>query len=330
MKPHHLHQLPAGLKDYLFEEAQRRRDVEHAITAALRQQGYREIITPTFEHWEVFAAAGRNGWQDKIYRFLDREGNLVALRSDFTAQVARLVAHKHAALTLPLRLFYSGKVFRFEELHAGRSRECWQVGFELLGETGLQGDVEAVALAAQALRALQLGAFQINLGTIGYFNGIVLEARLTPEQLNEIKRLLSHKDADTLSEFLLQIAPPSAVRQALTGLMQWHGRRDILEQARAAAPNAQAGAAADHLTEVYDRLEALGLSEHVVIDLSEVQGMGYYSGIMIKAYVPGLGYEVGSGGRYDHLLSQFGYDCPAVGFSFDVDRLVEAMTRPAG
>ncbi len=329
MKPYHLHHLPAGLKDYLFEEAQRRRHVEQKIAASLRQHGYREIITPTFEHWEVFATAGRNGWQDKIYRFVDREGNLVALRSDFTAQVARLVAHKHDALSFPLRLFYSGKVFRFEELHAGRSRECWQVGFELLGETGLQGDVETAALTAQALRGLQLGEFQINLGTIGYFNSVVREAQLTPVQLGEIKRLLSHKDVDTLSEFLQQLAPPSAVQQALIGLMQWHGRRDILEQARAAAPNDQAIAAVEHLTQLYDRLQALGLSDHVVIDLSEVQGMGYYSGIMIKAYVPGLGYEVGSGGRYDHLLSQFGYDCPAVGFSFDVDRLVEAITRPS-
>ncbi|MDZ7266280.1 MAG: ATP phosphoribosyltransferase regulatory subunit [candidate division KSB1 bacterium] len=325
MMPYHLRQLPAGLKDYLFEEAQRRRSVEHEITAALRQHGYREIITPTFEHWEVFATAGRNGWQEKIYRFLDREGNLVALRSDFTAQVARLVAQKHAALSFPLRLFYSGKVFRFEELHAGRSRECWQVGFELLGDTGLPGDVEAVALVAQALRALQLGAFQINLGTIGYFNGVVREARLTPAQLGEIKRLLSHKDADTLAGFLQQVAPPPAVQEALTGLMQWHGGREILEQAGTAAPNAETAAALDHLRRVYNHLEAMNWSQHVVIDLSEVQGMHYYSGIMIKAYVPGLGYEVGSGGRYDQLLSQFGHDCPAVGFSFDVDRLVEAI-----
>lgn len=329
MRLNHLRQLPAGIKDYLFDEAQARRSVEREITATLRQHGYREIITPTFEHWDVFAAAGKNGLQDKIYRFLDREGNLVALRSDFTAQVARIVATKHAALTFPLRLSYSGKVFRFEELHAGRSRESWQVGFELLGEPGIEAEVEALTLIVRILRALQLRAFQINLGTMAYFDSLINQAGLDDKQLEEIKRLLGHKDVDTLHDFLQKTNLPADTITALTHLVDLHGGRKTLAQAATSAPNAQAATAIQHLNQIYDRLENAGLAENLVIDLGEVQGMGYYSGVMIKAYVHGLGYDAGSGGRYDHLVSQFGFDCPAVGFSFDVDRLVEAVSQTA-
>lgn len=329
MRLNHLRQLPAGIKDYLFDEAQARRSVEREITATLRQHGYREIITPTFEHWDVFAAAGKNGLQDKIYRFLDREGNLVALRSDFTAQVARIVATKHAALTFPLRLAYSGKIFRFEELHAGRSRESWQVGFELLGEPGIAGEVEALTLIIRILRGLQLRGFQINLGTMAYFDSLINQSGLDDEQLEEIKRLLGHKDVDTLHEYLQHTSLPPAAITALTNLIDLHGGRDTLARAAASAPNAQAAVAIQHLNQIYDRLQETGLAESIVIDLSEVHGMGYYSGVMIKVYVHGLGYEAGSGGRYDHLVSQFGFDCPAVGFSFDVDRLVEAVSQAA-
>jgi ATP phosphoribosyltransferase regulatory subunit len=325
MKRNRIRQLPAGIKDYLFDEAQRRRSVESHIIRVLRQYDYREIITPTFEYFDVFSTAGRNGFVDKIYRFLDRDGNLVALRSDFTAQVARIVASKNSALEFPVRLYYSGKIFRFEELHAGRSRESWQVGFELIGDTGAEGEVEVLEMVVNMLRSLAVTGFQINLGTIEYFNGIVEHADLRGDQLDEIKYLIDHKDADTLSRLLEGSGLPGPTRAALLGMVSLHGQRQVLDRAEKLATNSRSRHAVAELTAVYDRLTSSDLAGNVVIDLSDVEGMGYYSGLMIKAYVQGVGYEVGSGGRYDNLLDQFGFDCPAVGFSFDVDRLVEGV-----
>jgi len=326
MKANRLRQLPAGVKDYLFDEARRRRAVERQIVETLGQSGYREIITPTVEYLEVFATAGRNGLNEKIYRFLDRDGNLIALRSDFTAQVARIVASKSPALEFPLRLLYSGKIFRFEELHAGRSRETWQVGFELLGNTGIEGEVEVLKCVLRALQSLHPSAFQITLGTIEFFNGIVEEAGLQGEQLAEIKHLIGHKDVDTLVHTLERTHVATAVQSALRHLVELHGNEETLSRALALATNLRSQQAVENLKTLHQRLREQHLDENVTIDLSEVHGMGYYSGIMIKAYVRGVGYEVGSGGRYDNLLSQFGFDCPAVGFSFDVDRLVEGVS----
>ncbi len=325
MKANRLRQLPAGIKDYLFEEAQRRRWVEKRILEVLKGAGYREVITPTFEYFDVFSTAGRNGFVDKIYRFLDRDGNLVALRSDFTAQVARIVASKHAALTFPVRLRYSGKIFRFEELHAGRSRESWQVGYELLGAAGVAGDAEVVEILVKVLRSLELGGFQINLGTIDYFHGIVEHASLSGEQLSEIKYLIQRKDTDTLAHLLEGSSLPAICQAALQGITSLHGRREVLDRAAELATNPRSRQAIAGLEAVYDRLESSGLAGNVVVDLSDVEGMEYYSGLMIKAYAQGVGCEVGSGGRYDNLLARFGFDCTAVGFSFDVDRLVEGL-----
>lgn len=324
MKSNRLRQIPAGIKDYLFEEARRRRSVECSINKVLQGYEYKEIITPTFEYFDVFSAAGRNGFVDKIYRFLDRDGNLVALRSDFTAQVARIVASKQPALDFPVRLCYSGKVYRFEELHAGRNRESWQVGFELVGETAVEGDLQVLEIIVNILRSLNISGFQINLGTIEYFNGTIEHAGLEGESLQEIKYLIDHKDVDTLGHVLEASRLPAATKAALQELVSLHGKRDALERAQNLATNRRSQEAIKGLASVYDRLLESKLAENVVIDLSDVEGMEYYSGLMIKAYAPGVGYEVGSGGRYDQLLARFGFDCPAVGFSFDVDRLVEA------
>lgn len=328
MQSNRLYQLPAGIKDYLFEEAHRRRLIEKGIIDVLRRFGYREVITPTFEYLDVFLTAGRNSFVDKIYRFLDRDGNLVALRSDFTAQVARIVASKQAALRFPVRLWYSGKVFRFEELHAGRSRESWQVGFELIGEPGDSADAETVKVVVRVLQELGAEEYQINLGTIEYFNGIVEYAGLQGGLLEEVKYLIDHKDVDTLAYVLRGSQLPDSTRQALENLILLHGDHDALQEAVSLATNPRSVQAISNLTSVYDVLSQEGLADRIVIDLSDVEGMEYYSGLMIKAYVRGVGFEVGSGGRYDQLLSRFGKAAPAVGFSFNVDHLVDGLLTP--
>ena len=327
MNPNRLRQLPAGIKDYLFEEAEHRRSVENRIRETFALVNYSEIITPTLEYLNVFRAAGRNGSHKKIYRFLDRDGNLMALRSDFTAQIARIIASKSAAIDFPARVFYSGKIFRFEELHAGLNREPWQAGFELLGETDIDGDIEALQNVIQVLRALDLNEFQVNIGTIEFFNGIVGEAGLQDQQLEEIKYLIGNQDADGLAHTLKKMTLPDSTRSALQNLINLHGGGEILNQAKKIATNDRSRQSIAKLAAIYERLEKLNLTENIIIDLSEIQGLGYYSGTIMKAFVRGVGYEVGSGGRYDNLLSQFGFDCPAVGFSFDVDRLIEGLSH---
>lgn len=321
--------LAPGVKDFLFEETQQRRELESRIMRALMSKGYREIITPTFEYSAVFAHGGdgRDALEDKTYRFLDRDGNLLALRADFTAQIARIAASRFTPNDLPLRLCYSGKVFRAEPLHAGRSREKWQIGFELLGAGDVDADVEAVNNILDGLAVLGLREVRVALGHIGFFNGLVAHAGVNGEALHHLKYLVERKSVAGLHETLQRFTLPRELQEALLQLPNLHGDAEVLARARRFAWNEASRHALAHLEAVWAQLRGHADIGRVFVDLSEVEGMGYYTGIMLRAFVAGAGAEVGSGGRYDDLISRFGANLPAVGFSFDVDLLAQALAQ---
>jgi ATP phosphoribosyltransferase regulatory subunit len=326
--------LPPGVKDFLFDEAQHRRAVERAITDTLTTKGYREIITPTIEYSEVFAqaskaGAGRNGLDEKVYRFLDRDGNLLALRVDFTAQIARIAASRFAGMPAPIRVYYSGKVFRAEPHHAGRSREKWQVGFEILGSNDIEADAEAVIAILDSLVAVGIGNARVAIGHIGYFNGLIAEANCAGEELQRLKYLVERKDVTGLAQAAKDWSLPASVRSALARIPNLHGGHEILPEARQLARNDVSAQAISRLEALMKKVQKHPQSGKVFLDLSEVEGMGYYTGIMLRAFAAGVGQEIGSGGRYDELVSRFGADMPAVGFSFDIDLLVAAIRNGA-
>lgn len=324
--------LPPGVKDFFFAEARQRRELERRLKDTLAAAGFDEIITPTIEYSDVFVLAGktgngRNSLDEKVYRFLDRDGNLLALRADFTAQVARIAASRFAGLPVPIRLFYSGKVFRAEPHHVGRSREKWQIGFEILGADGLAADAEAVVAILDGLAALEIKEVRIAIGHIGYFNGIMAQAGITGEALQNLKYLVERKDAAGLAQAAQEISLPAAVHTALMRLPNLHGGEAILAEARALAQNEISQQAVARLTALLPLLQKHPHAGNVFFDLSEVEGWGYYTGIMLRAFAAGVGEEVGAGGRYDELISRFGTNLPAVGFSFDLDLLVAALQK---
>ncbi len=320
--------LPAGVKDFLFEEAQQRRELESRLMSLLASKDYREIITPTFEYSEVFAQGGEGNaaLEEKVYRFLDRDGNLLALRADFTAQIARIAASRFVHGDLPIRLCYSGKVFRAEPHHAGRRLEKWQVGFELLGANGVAADVEAVNNILEGLAVLGLRELRLAIGHIGYFNGLIAQAGLAGEALQALKYLVERKALAGLQEALKEYSLASPILEALLQLPFLHGGAEVLATARRFASHEIAKRALDHLEAMLPHVQTHLKSGRLFFDLSEVEGMGYYTGIMFRAFVAGAGQEVGSGGRYDDLISRFGAELPAVGFSFDVDLLAQAVS----
>jgi ATP phosphoribosyltransferase regulatory subunit len=322
--------LPPGIKDFLFEEAQQRRDVERLLREMLERKGYREIITPTYEYCDVFSQAakagkGQNGLDEKIYRFLDRDGNVLALRVDFTAQIARIAASRFVNMPAPIRIYYSGKVFRAEPHHAGRSREKWEVGFEILGSNDLQDDAEAVFCVLDGLSALGISKARVAIGHIGYFDGLVAQAGVEGEALERLRYFVERKDSAGLAQVTKESSLPAPVRDALTRLPNLHGGGEILSEARRLAANEISRQAVDRLDALLPIIQQHEHSNLVFLDLSEVEGMGYYTGIILRAFAAGVGQAIGSGGRYDDLISRFGAEMPAVGFSFDVDLLVNAV-----
>ena len=319
-------QLPKGARIYLPGEAARKRHVERALLGIFERWGYREIVTPTFEYRDVLSTGTDEGVQDSMFTFVDREtGRVLALRADITPQIARIVATRMREEPKPIRLAYLTNVFRYDEPQVSPYRELYQAGVELVGLEKPEAEVEIIAMTVEGLHALGLHRFQLDLCHLDFFRGLLDE--IPGERVaRELRAALGRKDTGTLERLVGDAAPPAAVGDALLALPTLVGGEDVLDRASALARNTRSARAVENLAEVYRLLKIYGLGPSVLLDLGEVRGFDYYSGLYFETYVSGYGTSIARGGRYDHMLGRFGYDCPAVGFAFDVGRTLSVMT----
>ena len=317
--------LPCGVRDLFLESAAKLSNLMAAWRQLFESWAYTEIIPPTYEHYDVLMAGSDADFERRIFRVLDREGNILALRPDITTQVARIVGTKLHDLPLPLRFYYLSNVFRFEEPQAGRQREFYQAGLELIGAPGPEADAEMVAVLIEALLLVGLRGFQINLGQMAFFRAIVAELDLSPSQVEALKGAIDRKDEAGLRKSLMEWEIDDGHAAALSELPQLCGSEEALERAANLAPNFGARQAIENLKQVYDLLLAQGLAEHLVIDLGEARGMDYYTGVTIEGFSPGLGFSICNGGRYDELIGLYGRPLPAVGFGLGVERVLLAL-----
>jgi ATP phosphoribosyltransferase regulatory subunit len=303
--------IPPGALDLAGEAVRRRRRLEGQLLERVAAGGYEEIIPPTFEYAEVFVRAAGPAVADHLIRFFDLDGQLLALRYDFTASVARLAATKLADRPTPLRLAYTGPIFRQDPGREGRRpREILQLGAELLGDDGVAADVEILKLALDLIRRAAPREFQLNVGHAGAL-APGLDA-LDPADRAVVRDLIGRKDAAGLA---------ARTRGSLQTLPFVIGRREALDRAAQIAPEAAAAVA---------RLRAIdgALSSedrrHVVYDFGEVRGLDYYTGMHFEIFAAGAGAAVGAGGRYDDLMARFGRALPAVGVALDLHALADA------
>jgi ATP phosphoribosyltransferase regulatory subunit len=319
-------QLPKGAKIYLPDEAARKRAVEERLLEVFRRWGYREVVTSAYEYFDVLAHGTDGDLQERMFKMVDREsGRLLALRADVTPQIARIVATRMREEPKPLRLAYVTDVFRYEEPKVGRYREFYQAGVELVGLPNPEGDAEMIAMTVEGLRALGLEHFQLDVGQAEFFRGILEDVAADPATGRELRAALGHKDLSALERLVGELAAPAAVSELLLALPTLYGRGEVLGRAERLVKNPRSEAALANLAEVYRLLRAYGLADSVLLDLGEVRGFDYYSGVHFEAYVSGLGAPLVGGGRYDQMLARFGYDCPATGFAFETGRALLAM-----
>jgi ATP phosphoribosyltransferase regulatory subunit len=322
---HTLVQMPAGVQCFVGEEARARRAVEEQVVSVFEGWDYQEIIPPLFDYADVFASADLS---PRTYSFVGRDGSLLALRPDFTSLLAKIAAGRLSDRPLPLRLYYSGEVLRYEPPRAGRRSELFQMGLEHLGGDPRAADCEVLAVAAECLERLGVSGWVLALGHVGVFNGLLQGAPLDDAQWMALRDRVESKDAEGVAEAARAARLPPAVAQALVGLTRLSGGTEVLRQAEEALGGfAPALAAVRELGAVAAALDEAGLAGRLALDLGEVRGLDYYTGLVFRAYAPGLGFEVGGGGRYDALLARFGRPLPAVGFMLGLDRLALLLER---
>ena len=327
--------IPQGVATFLPVAAEEKRAVEEIVFAVFAEHGYREIIPPTFEYLDVLAPGLDAELIEKSYKVVDRAtGRILVLRPDVTAQIARMVAMDMVDQPLPLRLCYCANVFRYEPEHAGRDREIFQVGLELIGAKGTTADVEPIMVAAECLRRLGITSFTIAIGQGAFFNALLRRTGVSEPVQRSLREAAARKAVPRMEALLRSAGVRGRAAKALLAVPELFGGEEMLEAAARLAPRSEdCRRPLALLREVWTRMTAAGLSDHLLLDMGEIRRMEYYTGLVFDIYADGLSAEVGGGGRYDHLIGRFGREVPSTGFAFDLDRLLQLRAvqgAPAG
>lgn len=319
--------VPVGMATILPEAARHVRHLETELLSYFDRFGYDEIILPTFEYLDVLAPGLEPTLLENSYKIVDRtSGRILLLRPDVTAQIARTVAMGMVGARFPLRLSYRATVFRYEPEHAGRDREIFQVGAELIGADDPSADSEIIMLLIECLRQIGLRSFKISLGHVGFFKGLLIRAGLSPEGRKRAEHAAARKDIPRLREILLKERVAKRPAHGILEALELCGQADVLSKGRALAKDERPLVKAlERLTTVYQQLCATGFQEDVLLDLGEFRGFDYYDGLVFDVFADGIGVELGGGGRYDHLIGRFGRNLPSTGFALSVDRLFRGL-----
>lgn len=320
--------IPKGVATFLPEGTFRRRAVERKILSIFSQWGYQEVITPIFEYLDIFSLGVGEELLNRAYKFVDRAtGRMMVLRPDVTPQIARISATLLNGEPLPLRLCYSANVFRHEEEHAGREREIFQIGGELIGASDAEADAEMITLSIEVLQKLGLKSFKIALGQMAFTRGVLRSFEPSPELFKKVLHSVGKKEASQLEELLKEEKVSLKTRKQVLSLLDLFGGEEVFKRAAALADHPACRSGLQRLKEVYTILKRAGYQDYLLIDLGEVRGFDYYTGTIFEVFTEGIGSELGGGGRYDHLLEKFGSPSASTGFALHIERIQWALER---
>jgi len=321
--------IPNGTATVLPATARRVRSLEDQLLSNLARWGYREIILPTFEYLDVISDGLAPDVLEKCYKFADwTTGRILVLRPDVTAQIARIVAMDMGGMELPLRLSYRTTVFRYEPEHAGREREIFQVGVELIGADEPHLDAEIITLLIESLKHIGIRDFKVSLGHVGFYKGLLVRSGLSEPSRKEAEFAAAHKDLPRLEQVMSRERVPRKYANVILEAAGRYGQDEVLQWGKkAAGRDSQLKKPLERLAQVYELLELTGVKDHILIDLGEFGGFDYYDGVVFDVFTANLGHELGGGGRYDHLLGKFGRSLPSTGFALDMDRVFAALDQ---
>jgi ATP phosphoribosyltransferase regulatory subunit len=321
-------EIPKGVRVYLPPQAALKRELESKLLSVFHRWGFQEIVTPTFEYYDVLALGMGAEFQDRTFKLTEQAtGRLLVLRSDITPQIARVAATILNDYPKPLRFCYNSNVFRYVEPQVGRHREVYQAGVELIGLELPEADVEMIAIAVECLMEVGLTDFKIAVSQVEFLRGLLEQLQLPQEAERQVQMALHRKDSSALDLLMEEFRFAPRARDMLLTLPNLFGGEEVFTEASRLVNNPRSEQALTNLRLVYDMLKVYGLESFVLLDLSEIRGFDYYTGIVFEAFTSNLGYEICSGGRYDHMIGRFGAECPSTGFAIDIEKLQMALER---
>jgi len=307
------HRIPPGTRDVLPDEMRELRAISTRMRAVFEDAGYGEVHTPALEYEEVLRR-GEERAAGARYRTFDEQGDVLALRSDMTIPIARVVATRYAEAEPPLRFCYFAHAWRAVERGVGEPREFLQGGLELIGASAPEGEAEVLALTIAALEDAGLRRHRVGVGDGSLYRGLLRELGVDEEQHLPLLECLSSRDLVGLDMLVSRLGGLGERERALlVGLPELRGGVEVLDRAE--------GVALEGLRELHELLAERGVADRVIFDLGLVRELGYYTGAVFEVYDPAVGFALGGGGRYDDLLGRFGRPLPACGVGLDVQRV---------
>lgn len=318
---------PEGMQDILFERCHFKRNLENGIRQLFLQNGYMEVETPTVEFYDVFSGEQDLIPQEDMFKFTDPQGRILVLRPDMTIPVARVAATKLKDNLWPVKVFYIGNTFSYNEMGGGKQKEYTQAGVEVLGISSPEADAEIISLAVQALQKAGIDEFQIDIGQVDFFRGLMEQSGLSEFEAEEIRQLIDKKDFVGVEQLVDSHDISGELKELILNLPGYFGSTDVIDELAGKNVSGKALKALEYLRKVLEILEDRGFSDYVSIDLGMVQSLNYYTGIVFRGFTYGVGYPVLSGGRYDNLTERFGRNCPATGFSLGINMIMTALER---
>ena len=327
MKNQLLH-TPEGVRDIYNEECEKKLELKDRLHKALKRHGYHSIQTPTFEFFDIFGKEVGTIPSSELYKFFDREGNTLVLRPDITPSIARSAAKYFMDEDMPIRLSYMGNTFINNHSYQGRLKESTQLGAELIGDDTVDADAEMIAMAIDALKSSGLKDFQISVGHVEFFRGLMEAAGLSEEQEEVIRELIANKNFFGVEEEISDCSMNQNLKELFGMLGTIYDNAVSFEEAKTyAADYPRVYKAIRRLEDLDAVLKIYGVDKYVTYEFGMLSSYHYYTGVIFAGYTYGSGEPVVKGGRYDKLLTYFGKDAASIGFAIVVDQLMAAISR---
>ncbi len=319
--------LPDGINESLPDEAEKLEALRRHLIDLYATWGYRLVMPPLVEYLESLRAGMGTQLDLQTFKITDQlNGRMMGVRADITPQVARIDAHrlskgvKNAGVN---RLCYMGTVLRTRSEEQGGSRSPVQVGAELFGHAGIESDFEIISLMLETLNSLDVNDLVLDLGHVGIASGLADHTKLNKQQKEDYFDMLARKSIPEIEKWVADQSFSSSDADMLLALPLLSGSIDIVNTAKSKLKNAGKAVlnALDHLQNISDLLGSTFPNLVLHIDLAEMRGYAYHTGIMYMVYLPGRGACIAQGGRYDGIGEAFGNNRPAIGFSTDLRTL---------
>jgi len=324
-------QTVRGMRDFLPSDAEKLRHVEAVTKEVARLYGFEEIITPLVEYYDLLAAKSGEEIKARLYAFNDLAGRKVALRPEFTASIARLMATTLRNEPKPLRLFSTGTLYRYDEPQFGRYREFWQSNFEIIGSSKPEADIEVLALTNHLMQKLGLRNYRFKIGHVGILRGVLFEEGVKDEEQNIVMQLLDTKRWDEALGTARGFGVSEKGIMALKEIFEAKGKdgsRVLTQVKKKLKEYASSVAAVENLQQIIGLCKEGGIKFDMSIEARFARGLEYYTGMIFEPLVPEMEISLGGGGRYDKLVEMFGGEStPAVGVAHGLDRIALAIDK---